>query len=386
MALLLIAATIVTPLALTAVWLRGEVLVTHRYVHTVTPLASNPAIVSAVAAQITDALYAKANLSTQAQNALPGKASFLGKTLAAGLRSYTQETIERFLRTGAFRVLWIQANTQAHEALVAALEGKKSRFIAADGSVDIDLSNAVLAARTALGVAGIHAFDKVSTSDLQRGIVIARPESLHRVRNGVKLLKALALGLPILALVLYGLAFAISRERRRTLFRAGISLMLAGAAGLLAIVVGRYLYSHHVVGPDLPQAAARALYNTVLSDLRLWFELTALGGALATAAGVIAGPSRAAAAVRGATLRTRRRRHRRGRRRQRHLEVGRREQAGAPNGDRDPRPAPRPRLAPHHEPPHRRVRDRRPPRARPRRDPREARDPQAAPKRGTVTG
>ncbi len=298
MALLLIGATIVTPLALTAVWLRGEVLVTHRYVHTVTPLASNPAIVSAVAAQITDALDAKA------QSVLPGQGNLLGKTLDAGLRSYTQATIERFLRTGAFRAIWIQANTQAHEALVAALEGKKSQFTQPDGSVDIDLSNAVLAARTALGAAGIHAFDTLSTSELQRGIVIAKPESLHRARNGVKLLKALALGLPILALVLYGLAFAISRERRRTLTRAGISLILSGAAGLLAIVVGRYVYSRHVVGPDLPQAAARAFYDTVLSDLRLWFELTALGGILATAAGVIAGPSRAAAAVRGSTLRT----------------------------------------------------------------------------------
>ncbi len=302
MAVLLIAATIVTPLALTAVWLRDEVLVTHRYVHTVTPLASNPAIVSAVAAQITDALYAKANLSTK--SVLPGKASFLGKTLDAGLRSYTQQTIERFLRTAAFRVIWVQANTQAHEALVAALEGKKSQFISPDGSVDIDLSNAVLAARTALGDAGIHAFDKLGTAELQRGIVIAKPESLHRARNGVKLLKALALGLPILALLLYGLAFAISRERRRTLLRAGISLMVAGVGGLLAIVAGRYVYSHHVVAPDVPQAAARALYNTVLSDLRLWFELTALGGVLATVAAIAAGPSRAAAAVRGATLRT----------------------------------------------------------------------------------
>ena len=298
MALLLIAATIVTPLALTAVWLRGEVLVTHRYVHTITPLASNPAIDSAVASQITDALDAKA------QTVLPGQGNLLGKALDASLRSYTQETIERFLRTSAFRVLWIQANTQAHAALVAALEGKQSQFIRPDGSVDIDLSNALLAARTALGDAGIHAFDKLSPSELQRGIVIARPESLHRARNGVKLLKALALGLPILALALYVLAFAISRERRRTLSRVGISLILAGAAGLAAIAVGRYVYSHHVVGPDLPQAAARALYNAVLSDLRLWFELTALGGVLATAAGVIAGPSRAAVAVRGATLRT----------------------------------------------------------------------------------
>lgn len=304
MAVLLIAASIVTPLALTAVWLRDEVLVTHRYVRTVTPLASNPAIVSAVAAQITDALYAQVDLSKQTQQQLPKKAGFLAGPLGAGLRSYTQETIERFLQTDAFRLVWVQANTQAHEALVAALEGKASPLIRPDGSVDIDLSNAVLAARTALGEAGIQAFDKLSPSDLQRAIVIAKPESLSRLRNGVKLLKALAIGLPILALVLYVLALAISRERWRTLVRAGIGLIAAGIVGLLAIVAGRYLYVHHVSGPAVPHDAANALYNAVVADLRLWLELAALGGLLAATAGTIAGPSRAAVALRGATLRT----------------------------------------------------------------------------------
>jgi hypothetical protein len=303
-AVLLIAASIVTPLALTAVWLRDEVLVTHRYVHTVTPLASNQAIVSAVAAQITDALYAKVDLTKRTKDALPPKAGFLGGALGAGLKSYTQETIERFLRTGAFRVIWVQANTQAHEALVAALEGKSSPFLRPDGSVAIDLSSAVLSARTALGAAGIHEFDKLSPADLQRGIVIAKPESLQRLRNGVKLLKALALGLPILAAALYVLAFAISRERRRTLVRAGIGLVAAGVVGLLAIAAGRYLYAHHVSGTGVTDDAASAIYNTVLADLRLWLELAALGGVLAALAGTVAGPSRAAVALRGATLRT----------------------------------------------------------------------------------
>ena len=301
---LLIAASIVVPPALTAVWVRGEVLSTPRYVHTVTPLSSNSAIVSAVAGEITDALYAQVDLSQQTKNDLPKKAKFLAAGLGLSLRSYTQETIERFLRTGAFQTLWVVANTQAHEAFVAALDGEPSPFIRPDGSIDIDLSNAVLAARTALGDAGIHAFDKVDASSLQSGIVIARPSSIDRLRHGVRIVKLLAIALPILALVLYGLAFAISRERRRTLVRAGIGLLGGGAAGLVVVAAGRSYYLHHVVGPAVPTAAATALYNTVLADLRLWLELTALGGIVAVAAGLVSGPSRVAAGIRGATLRT----------------------------------------------------------------------------------
>jgi hypothetical protein len=54
-AVLVIAASLLTPLAITALWLRGQVLNTHRYVRTVTPLAQNDAVVSAVADEITTA-------------------------------------------------------------------------------------------------------------------------------------------------------------------------------------------------------------------------------------------------------------------------------------------------------------------------------------------
>ena len=93
----------------------------------------------------------------------------------------------------------------------------------------------------------------------------------------MKLLKALALGLPILALVLYGLAFAISRERRRTLLRAGISLMSRDASAGSSRIVAGASTSTATRGRARRAAGrgARALYNTVLSDLRLWFELAA---------------------------------------------------------------------------------------------------------------
>ena len=58
-AVLLVVATAVTPVAIGALWLRLALLDQSRYVHTVAPLATNRSIVSAVAVEVTDTLLAQ---------------------------------------------------------------------------------------------------------------------------------------------------------------------------------------------------------------------------------------------------------------------------------------------------------------------------------------
>jgi hypothetical protein len=303
-AALVIAASLVTPLAITALWLRGEVLNTHRYVKTVTPLARNDAVVSAVADEITTTLLSQVDVSEVAADVLPGVLGRIAPTLERSVHAYTQKLVERSLRTGRFRQLWVLANTQAHEALVAELDRKPSSLISADGSINVDLSNAVLVARQALAAAGIHAFDKVQPALLQPRFQIARASSIDELRNATRALRTLSIALPVAATAGFVLAFAVSRDRRRTLRLAGIWLALAGAAGLVAVVVGRTYYTHDVVGPDVPAAAANAFYDTVLSGLRFWLKIQCIVGLGAFAAAVLAGPSRAAVRIRSLTLRT----------------------------------------------------------------------------------
>ena len=302
--MLVIAASLLTPLAITALWLRGQVLNTHRYVRTVTPLAQNDAVVSAVADEITTALLAQVNVSDIAKDVLPGALGGIAPTLERSVHGYTQKLVERSLRTDQFRQLWVLANTQAHKALVAELDRKSSPLISPDGSVNIDLSSAVVAARQALASAGIHAFDNVQPALLRPKFQIARGSSINRLRDATRTLKTLSVALPVAAIVLFGLAFALSHDRRRTLRLAGIWLALAGAAGLVGVVAGRTYYLHDVVGPDVPTAAANAFYDTVLSGLRFWLKIECVVGLGAFAAAVLAGPSRAAVRIRSLTLRT----------------------------------------------------------------------------------
>jgi hypothetical protein len=239
-----------------------------------------------------------------AGDVLPGVLAGIAPTLERSVHAYTQKLVERSLRTDRFRQLWVLANTQAHEALVAELDRRPSSLISADGSIDVDLSNAVVVARQALAAAGIHAFDRVQPALLQPRFQIARASSINELRDATRVLKALSIALPLAATVGFVLAFALSRDRRRTLRLAGIWLALAGAAGLVAVVIGRTYYAHNVVGPDVPAAAANAFYDTVLSGLRFWLKIQCVVGLGAFAAAVLAGPSRAATRIRSLTLRT----------------------------------------------------------------------------------
>ncbi len=301
-AVLVLLAALICPLAITAVWLRETVLDTHHFVTAVAPLSSNPAIDAAIAGEITSALLANVNVAKEAGQVLPSDASFLALPLSTGVRDYTETLVAKFLATAEFRQLWVAATTQAHEALVAVLEGKQSPFLGPDGSVEINLTSVVLAARHALGLSGLHEFDNVAASALHRRFVIVRPAALNRARRGVNALRALAIVLPALTIVLAALALLLTRERTRTIFRLGAAVAATCVVGLVAVTFARRFYLSNVVGPDVSAAAARALYDTVLRNLRLWLELAALAGLLAAGTAVLAGPSRLAAGIRSRTL------------------------------------------------------------------------------------
>jgi hypothetical protein len=287
-------AAIATPLAITAVWLRETLLVTHRYVAVVAPLSSNAAVDQAIASQVTSALLANAHITNGS--------GILSLTINGGVRDTTEALVEKFLQTDEFHTLWINANIQAQEQLRAALEGKPSAVVSPNGSVEIDLSNIVLAARSQLGIAGLHIFDKIAPAALHRGIVIARPSTLSKGKQAVRALKAAAIVLPVVAVVFAALALLVARERKRAVFWLGTCVSAACVVGLIAISFGRHFYLADVAGPDVPIAAARAIYDTVLHDLRLYLELAALAGVVAMVAAALAGTSTTARTIRAGTL------------------------------------------------------------------------------------
>ncbi len=294
--LFVIVASLATPLAITAVWLRETLLDTHRYVAVVAPLSSNRAVDQAVAAQVASALLDNVRITSQG--------GILGLTINGGVRDTTQALVEKFLQTDQFHVLWVQANTRAQQQLRAALEGKPNAVVSPDGSVAIDLSSIVFAARKELGASGLHIFDKIPPADLQRGIVIARPSTLSKGKQAVRALKAAAILLPAVAAVFAALALLVSRERKRTVFWLATDVAALCVVALIAISFARRFYLDDVVGPNVPVAAAKAIYDAVLHDLRLYLEIGAGAGLVAMVGAALAGTTTTARNIRHHTLRT----------------------------------------------------------------------------------
>jgi len=295
---LLVVASILAPLGAASIWVKNQVTDTSRYVRTVKPLASDPAIQSAVAANLTNALFSRVDVEARAREALPPRAKQFAAPIAAGIEGYAQTATKKFLASDAFQKLWVELNRRAHKQLNKILTGQGHYVQTAHGEVAIDLAPVLLRIKDRLHKRGVTVFDRVPTESVNSNFVLISSKQLDSAQKGVRLLKALAIGLPLLVLALYAIAIGISRRRRRTLLQASLGLVAGMALLGIGLAIGRSIYLDYVAGPNLPHDAAAAFYDTFVHYLRLGIRVIAAIALLIAAGAFVTGPSRAAVAIR----------------------------------------------------------------------------------------
>ena len=295
---LLVLASILAPLAVASIWVKNQVTDTNRYVRTVKPLASNEAIQSAIAANLTDALFTRVDVEARAREALPPRLKQFAAPAAVGIENFTQDYTKKFLATDAFQKIWVEVNRRAHKQLNKILTGQGHYVQTAHGEVVVDLAPVLARLKDRLDARGITVFDRVPTNSVNSRFVLISSKNLDNAQKGVRLLKAAAIVLPLLVLALYAIAIGISRRRRRTLLQASLGLVAGMALLGIGLTIGRSIYLDYVAGPKLPHDAATAFYDVLVHYLRLGIRVIA-GLALLVAAGAfVTGPSRAAVAIR----------------------------------------------------------------------------------------
>jgi hypothetical protein len=296
---LLVIACVLAPIAGTSIWIKNQVTKTDRYVRTVKPLASDPAIQAAIATNVTATLFRNVDVPARAEEALPPRAKFLAAPLANGLHTFTENTTERFLASPAFQTLWVELNRRAHGQLVKLLTGERGRVVqTANGKVVIDLAPVLARVKQRLHDRGVSVFDSVPQGSIPSSFVLLDSKQLEQAQRGVRLLKAVAIGLPLLVLALIAAAIALSQRRRRTLLQASLGIAASMAVLGILLTLGRSVYLDQVAGPNLPRDAASAFFDILVHYLRLGLRVVA-GVALLVAAGAwVTGPSRGAVAIR----------------------------------------------------------------------------------------
>ena len=293
--LLIVVACVLAPLSVVAIWTRNQVTNTDRYVATVTPLASDPAIQNAIADQITAQVFTYIDikgLTTQAVDALAGRGlspdvagqlQAFAVPIANGVQSFTRSQVGKIVESDAFADAWVQANRVAHAELVKALTGEGGGAVTvANDTVSLNLSAFIQTVKQRLVESGFTLAARIP--EVNASFVLFQSSDITRARNGFNLLNTLGIWLPIITLVLLVIGVYVAKDHRRAVIGAALGVAVGMVVLALGLTVFRAIYLDAVPAAVLPHDAAAVLYDTIVRFLRLGLR-TILVLALVVAAG-----------------------------------------------------------------------------------------------------
>jgi hypothetical protein len=300
---------LLAPLSIVAAWAHDEVSNTDRYVATVAPLGSDPAVQNAIINRITTEIFARLDVKAVTNEAVDALAAqglpprvadslrALSTPLANGVRSFVTERVTRIIKSPEFADAWVAANREAHTQLVAVLTGEGTDTVNVTGNtVSLNLAVLIDTVKAQLVAAGFELADRIPEVNAQ--FTIFESADLAKAQNGFSLLEKVARVLPFIALLLLGLAVFVARSRRRALVAAGLAV--AGSMLLLGATLNifRPIYLDAIPADQLPHDAAGSIYDTLVHFIRLNLRAV-LVVFLAIAAGAwVSGPGPAAVGVR----------------------------------------------------------------------------------------
>jgi hypothetical protein len=204
--------------------------------------------------------------------------------------------VERALQQPQLQRLWRESVERSHATLVEVLEERSGTVSTEEGVVTLDLGDIVREAADRIGVS--DSVESRIEEDAGR-IVILRSDDLDTAQDAFSILNAIAWVLPLLTVVLFGLALWLAGQRRRPTVRAiGFAVFLSGVLGLVAVnVVGWYLVGELATDNESHQAGESA-WSILTELLRASFRLQLVLGLLFLLAAWIAGPGPRAVGVR----------------------------------------------------------------------------------------
>jgi hypothetical protein len=274
-------------LAVPATWLRNQITDTDRYVRTVAPLASDPAIRAALTDRVATLISAQLTEIVVREELI--ERPFLAAPLVSALDDYVRGTVGAFVMSDRFPLIWEQLNRTAHPAVSALLTGGGTSLRTNDGRIALDLSPLITQIIKRLGERGINLVERIRVDRLDTTFVIYRWQALADVQAGVSLLEGLATWLQALVMVSLVAALMLSPNRRQTLLWAGLGVAAAMALMLMLLAFARW-WSVEQLPLSVNRDAATAFFETIGRYPRLAFRLLGVFGLLAAAAVFVTGP------------------------------------------------------------------------------------------------
>jgi Short C-terminal domain len=292
-------AAVLSVVGIFAVWANRQLLSTSYWTQTNTKLLENPAIQTELSAYLTDQLYANVNVAGEIRAGLPSEFKPLAGPAAGGLRTVIEKGIVLALQQPRVQELWKSANDVTHKQFVNLIENKSTVIkTPGGGAVYLDLRPIVAELATRLG-APASTSEKIPANIAQ--IKIVSSKSLETAQAAVRVLRTLAVLVPILVLLLFAGAVALARgHRARTLLNVGFVCVGAGivALGIRSLAGTQVVNTLATTEAVRPAAnAAWSIGTSVLVDVA---GALIFIGVFVVLGGLLGGASRWARSVRNA--------------------------------------------------------------------------------------
>ena len=293
---LIVLASLIAFASVLTTWVDRQMLDTEAWQKASANLIEDPQVRDAVSIYLVDQLYENVDVSAGLAERLPTNLKPLAGTLAGGLRQPATDAVERLLASPRIQQVWINASTAAQEKLTNVLENKTGNGITTgNGVVTLDLGELVTSIGEELGLPPA-ALDKIPPDAGE--LVVMNSDQLSAAQTGVRALRVLSAWLLALVLALYALAIFLARgARRETLRNVGCAFVLVGLAVLVVRQLAGNLAVDALAKPSSQDTGQRVwLISTELLSQIGWAAV--FYGVLITLGAVLAGPHRAAVAVR----------------------------------------------------------------------------------------
>ncbi|CAM5261283.1 Integral membrane protein OS=Streptomyces glaucescens OX=1907 GN=SGLAU_19345 PE=4 SV=1 [Streptomyces glaucescens] len=264
---LLLMALLLAPLAVVAAWVQDTVSDTDRYVETVAPLASEPAVQDVVINRLTDRVVDNVDVAavtdwlakTLQDAGAPPRVVEGAKALEPlrnAVRTVVDRTVTRVITSDVFQQVWEGANRRSHAAVVNMLTGDRQGALRAEGgAVQLNLGEVVDQVRQRLVDEG---FDKAAAiPDTDRTITLFESEELGKAQDAMRLLDILGTWLPVLTIVLAALAVWTNPAHRVMLVVTAVGVGLMMILLLVALAVVRRVYLDSVPPRRCPPTRRR---------------------------------------------------------------------------------------------------------------------------------
>ena len=264
LAVVLVVLTVLSlAMAVPGTWVRRTVGDTDRYVGTVGPLASDPAVQEYLARTITDQVFVALGVQERLAQVLQERdprLAFLAGPITTAVQDFVQEQVQKLVSSQAFATLWSETNRFAHAQIIAVLNGDTgstvtivqdkvvlnllpivTQALGQVSSVATDLIGRPVTLPPidvekvpAEAITAIEQATGVDLPDTFGQLVVLDGSELAAAQDAFSLANRLVIALVLLTLVCFVLALWISVRRRRTL----IQIMTASA---LVLVIERRL-------------------------------------------------------------------------------------------------------------------------------------------------